>query len=256
MAKVKSALEKLKSALAAKGLNLDEIKDTVAELEAADVDLANAAEAVENNQKWVQWYQQVAPEVQAAMSERDALKAQLQQLEAAGVKLTPAQQRVVNEPGPGADGKYVSPDELRKFQNDIASASSAVMKQMVGISFRHFKKFQAEPDWDKIETMMQEKNAYGQPKYRDPEEAYSAWAKPMYDKANEDEIQRKIDDGIKQGVQDRISKMGLPTRKRRGDEVELEELAKAAKATKEDKGPSDSELRDLFIADLNSDVTH
>lgn len=250
MAKVKTALEKIKVALAAKGYSLDEIRDSISELEAADMDLDKAADALNKNEQWVNWYQQVAPEVQNAMAERDALKAQLQQLEAAGVKLTMAQQKIVNEPTPQA-GQFVTPADFEKFKSDIANANSAVIKNGLKLSFKHYKKFGAEPDWDQVEELIR------QGKAANMEDAYRLWSKPMRDEAREAKIKKQIEEGIKQGVQDQISKLGVSvSRRKTGDTVEQELLAQAVKAPKEAPAPSDRELRDAFIADLNSEVTH
>jgi hypothetical protein len=256
MAKVKSALEKIKAALVAKGMSLDEVKDSIAELEAADIDLESAADALNKNKQWLQWYNDAAPEIQNAMSERDQLKGQLQKLEAAGIRLTAEQKEIVNNPAPGSKGEYVSPADLEKFKAELAGASSNVMKQMVDLSFKHYKKFGDKPDWDAVEKLIVEKKAGS------IDDAYRQYSKPMREKAREEKLQKRIDEGIKQGVQDQISKLGISMPKKRGDAVEQELLAKAtvAKSYKdlspEEQRQYDNSLRDGFVSDINSEVTH
>ena len=260
MAKVKTAVEKITAFLKAKGYDTTEIKDAFAELDAADADLGTIAsqltETKTKNTEWVNWYNQVVPEVQSAMAQRDAYKAKLDKLEAAGIKVSDEQKQAAEVKVPGETGQYVSPDELKRFKSDLASASSSVMKQMVGLSFKHFKKFKAEPDWDAIEKLMSEGKA------GNIEEGYRKWSKPMREERRIKKQEKEVNSKIKQGVQDTLSKQGVVMTRKRGDEVEQDLLGKAAAQknykdmTPEEKRTYDNDLKAGFVSDINSEITH
>lgn len=251
MAKVKSAKEKITLFLKAKGFDTAEIKDAFDELDAADVDLDKMAGELgqfkEVNDKWASfWNEQAGPTMAQLEKERDGLKAQMDKLREAGFQIGELKPPVT--PKPTGDQQYVTPEQLQKFQSDIASASSAVMKSLTKINMKHFRTFNEEPDLDAIEKLM------GEGKARDIDHAYELWSAPKYEARRKEDTDKAIAEGIKKGVQDEISKMGIVRRpkSKAQDDIEVEELAKAAKAPKDDKGPGDRELREAFINDWNS----
>lgn len=250
MAKVKTAKEKITAFLKTKGLDAAEIKDAFDELDTADVDLESFAGQLTQykttNDQWaIFWEQTATPALAQLTQERDALKGQMERLKAAGIQIGDIKPPVAPKE---ENGNYVTPDQLEKFKSDIANASSAVMKALTKVSLKHLKTFNEEPDLDALEKLMAEGKA------RDVDDAYRVWSEPKYEARRKEDEGKRIAEGIKKGVQDEISKQGYIMRKKssKADDIEIEELAKAAKAPKDDKGPSDRELREAFVNDWNS----
>lgn len=252
MAKVKTAKQKITDYLKAKGLDSGEISDAFRELDEADQDLDQLAsqisDATTKNQEWLQWYQKVAPEVQNAFSERDSLKQKLSQLEKAGIQigdLTPSAQQAAQA---AQQGQYVTPDQLDKLKQEMAFATSGIMKSLTKVSLRHFNKFKEELDIDAVEKLVAERGY-------SVEEAYNQYSKPKWDEAEAATRKEEIDRGIREGVQRELSKGGYssrrPTKKVDAD-IDYEPITELS-TKKEKAAPSDRELRDAFVADLNSE---
>jgi hypothetical protein len=244
---VKTAKQRITDYLKAKGLDAGEIRDAFDQLDAADADLdvlaAQVSDATKKNADWLKWYNDTIPEVQNIATERDALKAQIAKLEAAGITVgsTPTTKNTAEKV---EQGQYVSPAELAKLRNDMAVATSNVMKGLTRVSLRHMKDFQEEPDLDEIEKIVSERGL-------SVEDAYDRWVAPKREAKRAEEVQRKIEQGVKEGVQSHLSKMGISKARKRTDDIERAPLDKEA--------PSDKELRDSFIADLDAvadSVTH
>lgn len=244
MAKVKSAKQRITEFLKAKGQDADEIKETFAELDAADADLeslaAQVADATAKNAQWVEWYKGAIPEIQGVMNERDQLRETLAKLEEAGVSVS-LSKKAAAAAEDLQEGKNVAPVDINKLRQELAGATSDVMKQLTRVSFRHYKTFGEEPDLDAIEKLVGEKGY-------SVEDAYNVWSEPKRNELREKEIQEKITLGIKEGIQSELSKQGISRTRKRMDDVEPAPLDKPA--------PSDRELRDAFIKDLDSGVTH
>jgi len=253
MAKVKSAKDKITVFLKAKGLDASEIRDAFDELDAADADLGQLADALQKNEAWSNfWYNQAAPEVQKIAQERDTYKVRLEKLQAAGLSFEEAKAVANENTSASGQANYVTAESLEQFKQNLASASSDVMKDLIKLNFKHFKEFNSEADLDAIEALMQPDPTTGRRKASTVNEAYRLWSEPAYDKKRSEEIERKIADGIKKGVQDELSKSGVPVRRRKSPAEELGvEVAPLDKPA-----PSDHELRNAFLADLNEEVTH
>jgi hypothetical protein len=248
MAKVRGAKQRITAFLQAKGLDASEIKDAFDELDSADVDLdslaAQVVDATTKNQQWNQWYQEVAPEVSNAMQERDALKARIAQLEAAGVRLSDSpglSAGASHAAAAVAQGQYVSPADLDRYRNELTAATSSVMKQLTKVSMRHFKEFNEEADLDEIERLVAERGY-------SVEDAYNTWVQPKQEERRKKDTEEQIQRGIQEGLQTELSKQGIRRTRRRVDDVEPAPLDKPA--------PSDGQLREAFLEDLSNDVTH
>lgn len=248
MAKVKTAKQKITEYLKAKGLDGAEIKDAFDELEAADTDLDKLAGQVTNlataNDKWNKWYNEAAPELQAIAAERDELKKTVDALKKAGVSVTPS---VPETPKPEGNAQYVTADQLREFQMQIAKASSDTMKAITKVGIRHFNRYKEEVDLDAIEEVM------GKHQGISVEDAYDRWVAPKQKELDSKEREEEINRRVKEQLQAEISKMG-PVRRRKASADE--DIPRVEISDKKATGPSDRELRDAFLNDLNSIVTH
>lgn len=250
MAKVKSAKQRITAFLSAKGYDASEIKDAFDELDAADVDLESAAtqlaEATQKNGEWTTWYNKIAPEVQTIAAERDMLRQRMSELEKAGVKFDLSARSEVTA-DKVADGQYVTPAEFQKFKQELAGATSVIMKGLTRVSTRHYKEFNEEPDLDAIEQLVSEKGY-------SVEDAYNFWSQPKRDERKSKEVDEKIRLGIQEGLKAELSKAGIRTRRAKNpDDVDLEPITKVVERK---DSPSEHQLRDSFISDLNSETTH
>src|ERR1700682_6141628 len=142
MAKVKSAKDRITAFMKAKGWEAPEIKDAFDELDSADADLGQLADALSKNEQWNNWYQTAAPEIQKIAQERDTYKSKIEKLQAAGFSASEAQavaQGAPNTQGqPSAPG-YMTKDEAEQFKQGLAKASSGTMKCPVKLSFKQYK---------------------------------------------------------------------------------------------------------------------
>lgn len=241
MAKVKTAKQKIVDYLKAKEYDAEGIKEVLAELDAADVDLEDLAKA---NDGWkVFWYQQAAPEMETAVKERDELKARIEKLKAAGFGTDPA---IPDVPKPQGGNQYVTPEQLQEFQNKLARASSDTMKSITKYGIRHFNKYKEELDLDAVEKLMGENGG------RSIDDAYRIYEEPKRVESEKKEREEAIAKGVREGIQAELSKRG-PVRSRK---VVDEDIPKVDLTDKKSAGPSDRDLRDAFLNDLNSIVTH
>jgi hypothetical protein len=237
LAKVSAAKQKITEFLKAKGLDASEIQDAFAELDAADQDLGKLADALNKNNEWVNWYQQVNPALQEIITERDGLKERIRKLEAAGLSFEDAKQ-VARDSMQQAPQSNFDPN---KFTSDITSATNTVMKDVARYGFKHFKTFNEELDYDAVEKLMAEK--------RVPfDVAYSLYVEPRMEEKRKQEMTEKIAQGIKEGMQAELSKQGIRKTRKRTDDVDPAPLDKPA--------PSDSDLKEAFLRDLDTEVTH
>lgn len=238
MAKVKSAKQRITDFLKAKGLDAAEIQDAFAELDAADADLDKLADAVNKNNEWVNWYQQVNPVMQEIVSERDSLKTRIAKLEAAGLSFEDARAQAQASMQPAARQDNWDP---RAFESNITQATNDVMKNVAKYSMRHFKDFQEELDYDAIEKLMAEK--------RVPfDVAYNLFTEPRREEKRQKEITEKIQRGIQEGLQAELSKQGVRRTRKRTDDIDPAPLDKEA--------PSDHDLKEAFLRDLDAETTH
>lgn len=265
MAKAKSAKEKLTAFFKGKGLNPDEIKDAFIELDEADADLEKLVEATARNEQWAKyWTDTIVPEFQKVDTERNTLKGQLAKLEAAGIKFgdgTVATPPVVTT---GANGNYVTKEDLTAFRQELASASSDTMKQLIKINSRHYSQYNQEVDFDALEKLMNERDAAGRPKYFTVEQAYGDWSRPVRHEHRDKKQKEEVDRLVREKVQAELSKQGVAApRRKKGEEIEnnlREEGRKTPKSyTKlapEEKQAEDNAARQAFLSGLSDDVTH
>lgn len=248
MAKVKTALQTITAYLKGKGYDVSEIKDVFAELEAADVDLDTAADAVKKNADWgTFWTDKAVPQFEALTAERDALQTKIEKLKLAGVNIDDS--KIPDDPKPKGDAQYVTAEQLKQFERNIANANSGVMKQLTRVGLKHYQNFNEEPDLDAIEKLIADGKAM------DVEDAYSKWSAPKYEeknkKSSEDEIARRV----KEGVQAELSKQGVRNTTRTKNKA-TDPLGGLEKADLSKPAPTDRELRDAFLQDINEDVAH
>lgn len=237
MAKVKTAKQRITDFMKAKGLDAAEIKDAFDELDAADMDLEKLADATVKNQEWLNWYQQVTPALNEIVSERDSLKQQIAKLQQAGLTFSEAQE-VVNQNQPAPRQNDFDPNT---FRSDLIGATNSLVKDATRYGFRHFKTYNEELDIDAIEKLMTEKKVPF-------EVAYGLYETPKREERMKKEMQDKIAQGIKEGMQAELSKQGIRKTRKRTDDVENAPLDKPA--------PSDSDLKEAFLRDLDAETTH
>src|ERR1700738_4755656 len=91
MARAKSAKDRIIAFMKAKQWDASEIKDAFDDLDAADADLGQLADALSKNEQWNNWYQTAAPEIQKIAQERDTYKSKIEKLQAAGFSASEAQ---------------------------------------------------------------------------------------------------------------------------------------------------------------------
>lgn len=253
MAKVKEIKERLRAVLKAKGFEAAEINAELEQLDQADLELADA---LTKNTQWNEWYTSAAPEIQKIAQERDSYKSKVEKLQQAGLSFEQAAavaQGAPNTSGQPAQAQYVTQDSLREFQNSIAKASSDVMKDLIKLNFKHFKEFGSEADLDAIENLMKEDPQTGRRKAYTVDEAYRMWSEPEYAKKRETETQKKIDEGIKAGVQAELSKHNVPGIRRQKTQ---KDIIGVENAPLDKPAPSDRDLRSAFMSDLNEETTH
>lgn len=249
MAKVKSAKDRITAYMKAKGWDATDIKDAFDELDSADADLGTLADALQKNQQWTEWYQTASPEIQKIAQERDTYKSKLDKLQAAGLTLNEAQAVAGTSPAtttqPNAPA-YMTKEEADVFKQNLAVAASDTMEQLIRVNFRHFKEFGSEADLDALKGLMKPDPQTGRAKAGTVDEAYRQWSEPLYTKKRDEDTQRKIDEGIKKGIQDAQSKLGIP----RARKTPAEKLG-VENAPLDKPAPSEKDLRDAFMADLD-----
>lgn len=235
MAKVKSAKQRITDYMKAKGLDSNEIREAFDELDAADADLDKLADASDKNNQWVTWYNQVTPAMQEILNERDSLKQKLAKLGEAGLSFEDAQAAVTQH------AQQSSSFDHTKFQNDLTRATNTLMKDVAKYGIKHFRDFNEELDYDKVEQIMGERNIPF-------DVAYNLHTEPRRNEKREKEVTEKIRLGIQEGLQAEMSKQGIRKTRKRTDDVEPAPLDKPS--------PSDSDLKQAFLKDLEEEVTH
>ncbi len=249
MAKVKTAKETITAYMKAKGWDASEIRSAFDELDSADADLNTLSDALQKNEQWMVWYNTAAPEIQKLVQERDTYKGKLDKLQAAGFSFEQAQ--AVAQGAPNVQGQPQATD-LEQFKQNLtqglAKASSDIMKDLIKINFKHFKEFGNEADLDAMEKLMEADPTTGRRKAYTAEEAYRVWAEPLYKEKSEKDTQKKIDEGIKVGVQAEMSKVNVPGIRR---QKSVKDIIGVENAPLDKPAPATSELRDAFFNDLN-----
>lgn len=239
MARLTSAKARITEYLKSLGKDAAEIKEVFAELDAADADLDQAADAVSKNRQWNDWYQQIQPALSEIVSERDSLKQRIQKLEAAGLSFgeADAAARVSLGQQPAQTPGF-NPEE---FQSNIARATNTLLKDITRHSLKHFKDFNEELDLDAVEKLMGEKQVPF-------DVAYNLFTEPRREEKRQKEVTEKIKLGIQEGLQAELSKQGIRKTRKRTDDIDPAPLDKEA--------PSEHELKEAFLRDLDADITH
>ena len=239
MARLTSAKARITEYLKSLGKDAAEIKEVFAELDAADADLDQAADAVSKNRQWNDWYQQIQPALSEIVSERDSLKQRIQKLEAAGLSFgeADAAARVSLGQQPAQTPGF-NPEE---FQSNIARATNTLLKDITRHSLKHFKDFNEELDLDAVEKLMGEKQVPF-------DVAYNLFTEPRREEQRQKEVTEKIKLGIQEGLQAELSKQGIRKTRKRTDDIDPAPLDKEA--------PSEHELKEAFLRDLDADITH
>lgn len=264
MAKVKTAKDKITAYLKGKGLDTSDIKDAFDELDAADVDIEKLAEATVTNQKWLQYHNEtVLPEFQKVSSERDALKSKIEKLSAAGVKFDGSEPIKPAEAAQGANGNYVSKEDLAAFRMELANAASDTMEQLVRINSKHTRRFNQDVDFDALKKLMAEKDSYGRQKFQTVEDAYRIWSKPERAKRKGEQQQAEVDRLVKERLTAELSKQGFapPSKRKQSEEIEYnlrKESVKTPKSysklTPEEQATEDRASKEAFLTGLNEET--
>lgn len=251
MAKVKEIESRIRAVLRAKGWDDAGINAELEQLSAADLELADA---LTKNDQWNQWYQTAAPEIQKIAQERDTYKGKMEKLQAAGLSFEQAQAVTQGAPNTGAPSTAgMTKEEAEQFKLGLAKASSDTMKDLIKINFRHFKEFGTEADLDAMEKLMEADPQTGRRKAYTADEAYRLWSEPEYKKKHEADTQKKIEEGIKAGVQAELSKHNVPGIRRQKTQ---KDIIGVENAPLDKPAPDDRELRQAFMNDLSEETTH
>lgn len=248
MAKVSTAKAKITAYLKAKGVDTADIKDAFDELDTAETDLNQLADALQKNEQWTNWYQTAQPEIQKIVQERDSYKGKLDKLQQAGLTFEQAQAVAGQAPGTVNPPAATQTQDSNTVNPALARALSDTMKDLIKLNFRHFKEFGSEADLDAMEKLMEADPQTGRRKAYTADEAYRLWSEPMYTKKREEDVQRKIDEGVKAGVAAELAKVNTPG-VRKFQPKKDKDLGQVETAQLDKPSPGMHELRSSFAAD-------
>ncbi len=153
--------------------------------------LGRVRAAEEKVSKYDAWYPTAKQAADAALQRTAEVEAELARVRSGGM------------PPEFDPSKYVSKEDLMKFNTDMAGRFAGVIKDATSIAARHASKFGEEPDLNAIEKIAAEQNLPLQA-------AYDRWIEPRVEAKRKEDFDTKLKQAREEGARDALSRHKLP----------------------------------------------
>ncbi len=156
-----------------------------------DAQTGRVKAAEEKVRKYDEWYPTAKAAADAALQRTAEVEAELARRGAGG------------DPPAFDASKYLTKEDLLKFNEESSKRFAGVLKDATRIAARHVSKFGEEPDLDAIEQVAVKENL-------PLAAAYDRWIQPRVDEANKKQFQKEKEEYANQKVADTLSRYKHP----------------------------------------------
>jgi len=153
--------------------------------------LGRVRAAEDKLKKYDEWYTTAKPIADQAVQRAAEIEAELARVRAGG------------DPPQFDASKYVSKEDLARFNADVAGRFAGVIKDTARIASRHAAKFGEELDLEAIDKLAQEQNL-------PISAAYDRWIQPRIEERQKKEFDEQLKKARDEGARDALSRHKLP----------------------------------------------